>query len=688
MRPCASHGRHTGPVVGTARWARERRRLPGLLAATAIVLVTLLGAHPAYADAGLLVTSTSRYVLDAEDERVEATIRMTLRNVAPDEPTEDGGTRFFFYDAYGIPLPAEARDVRATSDGAALRVDRLPIEGQPGFRLFEIGFPDLLFGDTRTIELGFTLEGQPPRSDDPTRIGPGYATFPVFGPGDPGSNTVEVVVPDDLTVDSTASSFTESPGTDGTTVYTTREDNLAPGFAATMSARSSEIGEGRSVTVGGVPLVLVPYPNDPEWADFIEDRADVGLPILLDLVGQPWPGEVDRIRQDSGSQVRGFEGWYSTRDREIVLGEALDDGVLFHELAHAWVNSSTIEDRWLSEGLAELLAEETAEQTDGSFRRPAEVSPTDEDAVPLQTWEESPGFRGTDVDTWAYPASYQVVTSLATGLEGAALGDLISDAVTATSPWDLPGRRSLSGGALATTTFLDLLAAHEAPSVADGSAEELYVTWVLTDEDAARLADRAEATDAYTAFAAAGPWGPPLGIRAAMAQWDYPRALTLLAERSELPAAAAEAQELSERTDTDLPARIRSGYEDADSEAELDAAAAAVATATNALRRYEEARAAVDADRGPFGRLGAAVLRLEPTVDAAQQNIVLDEMAVSVAASDLALERSAWATRLGLGIVAAAVLLVLLTAGVAVAIRRRIRRRPPRLEPVAHPAGG
>lgn len=670
---------HNGQTVDVARTAGQdtvRRLLSVSAAAVLVLVVTLLAAPPARADGGLVVSSTSRYVVDSEAEQVTGTITMTLRNVAPDEPANDGGVRFFFYDAYGIPLPAEAANVRAVSDGDELVVERLRIEGQSGFRLFQIRFPDLLFGDSRTIELSFTLEGQPPRSDDPTRIGPGYATFAVFGPGDPGSNTVEVVVPEDLTVDSTADSFTQAPGGDGLTVYTSEEDNLAPGFAATMSVRSSEVGEGRSVTVGGVPLVLVPYPNDPEWADFIEERADIGLPVLVELVGQPWPGDIDRIRQDSGSLVRGFEGWYSTREREIVLGEALDDGILFHELAHAWVNTSSIEDRWLSEGLAELLAEETANRTDGTFTRPTAVEATDRAAVPLQTWDESPGFRGTAGDAWAYPASYQVITALLAGLDDAQLSELLADVVTASSPWDLPGRRTLSGGALRTTTFLDLLAAHEAPTVVDGSAESLYVTWVLTDENAARLADRAEAAAAYESFAAGGPWGPPLAIRAAMSQWDYPRALTLMAERSELPAAAATAQQLSERTGTELPERIRGGYEDADSDRELDAAAAAVTTATNALRRYDEARTAVDSVRGPFGRLGSAVLRLEPTVEAAQQNIVVDEMAASVAASELALERAARATWLGVGLVAAGVLLILAAAAFAVALRRRSRRRP------------
>src|SRR5690606_1650431 len=160
---------------------------------------------------------------------------MVLRNVSPNVDTNGGGYQYYYYDAYGIPLPAEAADVEARSSDTRLRVERKPIVGQPGFRLYEIQFPDLLYGATRTIDLTFTLEGQPARSDDPTRIGPGYATFGVFGPGDPGNNTVEVVVDEDLELDSTARSFTPAPGPDGTTVYTSTEDNLAPGFSATMS---------------------------------------------------------------------------------------------------------------------------------------------------------------------------------------------------------------------------------------------------------------------------------------------------------------------------------------------------------------------------------------------------------------------------------------------------------------------
>ena len=140
---------------------------------------------------------------------------ITLRNTVPDEQTAEG-IRYYFYDAYAVPLPAAA-DARG-EQRAALEVRPLPIDGEPGFRAFQIGFPQLRYEHSRTIELTITLTGQPPRSDDPTRIGPSHATFPVFGPGDPGRNTVEVVAPAAAEVESTVASFEPSDGAGGTVV--------------------------------------------------------------------------------------------------------------------------------------------------------------------------------------------------------------------------------------------------------------------------------------------------------------------------------------------------------------------------------------------------------------------------------------------------------------------------------------
>ncbi|MDO5503420.1 MAG: hypothetical protein Q4G67_09640 [Actinomycetia bacterium] len=664
---------------------RENTRAPALREVTArtliaglLLAVLLLAAPPAEATRGMSVQATTRYVLDLDDEVVRATMNINLRNISPNVPIDGGSYQYFYFESYGVPLPARASNVRASSGGQHLTVDRRAIDGEPGYLMYVMRFPDLLYQESRNIELTFTLEDQPARSDDPTRIGPGYATFAVMGPGDPGAGTVEVEVPAGLEVDSTASSFTISETGAGTTLYTTTEDNLGPGFAAIMSVRSSAVREGRPVTVAQVPLVLVPYPNDPEWADFIEARAAIGLPVLMDLVGQDWPGEIDRIRQDAGSQVRGFDGWYSRSEREIVLGEALDDGILFHELAHAWVNSASIEDRWLSEGLAEFLAQQTTTRTDGSFRVPDEVGRGDEHALALQDWENSPGFRGTETDAWAYPASFQVMTALLRDLDGEDLRDLLAAAITATSAWEVGDQRDFSGGQLRTAAFFDLLEAREVPSALDGEAETLFAEWVFTDELRAQLPHRSQAHEAYAEFTAGGPsWGVPVGLRRAMAYWEFDVATSLMTDFAELPALAAEVTNLAERSGAALPQGVQSDYEDAADAAEFADVEQALHTAQQALRRYEQARSVAAADRNLAAELGARVLRLDETADAARANIAAGDYTASQDASTLTLERAEWAERLGAGIIAGIVLAVVILLAAAWGIWRAVRSRRP-----------
>lgn len=659
---------------------REQQRVLATLAAAALLLVaTVLGAAPAQADPGLEVSSTSRYVLDLEQESVAGSMTITLRNTVPDEETPDG-VRYYFYESYAVPLPAAAAQVRAVSDGTTLRVRPRAIEGEPGYRAFEIQFPQLRYEQTRTIELTFTLTGQPARADDPTRIGPTHATFPVFGPGDLGQNTVEVVVPAGSEVDSTVASFERqsapAQGEDGgTETYSSSEDNLGPGLSATMAVTAPGSAEGLDVTVGGVPLTLRPYPNDPEWASFVETWADQGLPTLIELLGQEWPGEIDAIREDSGSRVRGFDGWYSRSEREIVLGEALDAGLLFHELSHAWLNSATIEDRWLYEGLAEVAAEHTAARTGGSFTTPLPVDRDDERTVPLATWEASPGFRGTETDAWAYPASYAVVTDLLSGLGPDGLQGILRDAVVARSPWDLEGTRSLSGGLLTTRAFLDLLDGHDAPSVADGSAVELYRTWVLDEDEAPLLEARSAAVAAYDAFGASGPWGAPLGLRRAMATWDYDLAVEITRDRASLPEQAEHLVDLAEQAEVVLDPQVQEEYEEADSPQDYETVAASLATVSHAIEEYARARRAAQADRGPVAGLGARVLRVEESVAAARERLDAGAYEASVSASRVTMDRADQAGAVGVMIVAAAVLALLLLLALVLLLRRSRRRR-------------
>ena len=139
------------------------------------------GAAPAAAHTGLSTGSSSRYVLDAKATTVAARITLDLRNTT----TESADGYYTYYDAYAVPVPAGADRVRARSAGRPLDV-HLQDTKDPSTRLARISFPQLRSGRSREIELTFRVPGEEPRSPDSTRVGAGYATFAVYGPGDPG----------------------------------------------------------------------------------------------------------------------------------------------------------------------------------------------------------------------------------------------------------------------------------------------------------------------------------------------------------------------------------------------------------------------------------------------------------------------------------------------------------------------
>ena len=101
----------------------------------------LLGAPAATAADGLSASATSRYVLDARNEVVRATMTIDLRNISPDKKASDGVYTYYF-DAYTVPVPAGARRVRAMSEGTALGVSVSDTD-DPSTQVARIGFPNL-----------------------------------------------------------------------------------------------------------------------------------------------------------------------------------------------------------------------------------------------------------------------------------------------------------------------------------------------------------------------------------------------------------------------------------------------------------------------------------------------------------------------------------------------------------------
>ncbi|KLN33156.1 hypothetical protein FB00_19135 [Cellulosimicrobium funkei] len=630
----------------------------------ALVCAVVLGAPTtAFADTddGLSETSRTRYEVDGSGP-VRVTVTTTIRNEQP-----ASAQYVYYWDAYGIPVPAGATDVTATSGGATLPVTLEPTE-DPSTRIAGVSFSPLNYGRERTVEWSYTIPGEPIRSEGYTRVGPGYATFAVNAAGDPGQVTVEIATPTSMDFDSTWDGF--EPILEGETrTHRATESTDDYGTWAFVSLRDPAQADETSVDVGGNELVLESFPGDTEWSGFVEEQVVAGMPALERAVGMPWPGSLERIREDVSPGVLGY-AWFDSASWEVVIPEDLDAGLLFHELSHAWLAGDRFADRWVYEGLAEVVGQRVAAETGGpAEQRPAPARDA-ADAVPLVAWDEVDLDDGAGAaEEYAYAASWTAMTELVGGLDDDVLGPLVAAAYAGESAYDAPGTLD-HPGLTDGRRLLDLVEVRGGVA----GAEATYRTWVADADETALLDARAPAREAYAALDAAdGAWSPPAGLRAAMTDWAFGDAE---AARTAIgPDAAADAgqvQEAARAAGLPDPAAVREQYEGARSAEEYAALATTLPRAVEVVGSVGDAVAAAAAG-GPLADLGQLLLDVDGS--AADARAALDDGRLddAAAAAGDASSRAAAAPWLGTGSV---LLVVVALAGVVVLlVRRRARRR-------------
>lgn len=611
-------------------------------------------------DDGLDEAVHSRYELRAEAGEVAAEVTTTVRNTTP--PT---GSYRYYYTTYGIAVPAGATDVRATSAGAALPVD-LRGTADPSTALAVASFPALHHGRSRTISWSFVIPGEPVRSPDATRVGPGYATFAVQASGDPGQASVEVVVPSAMTFDATADVF--RPEDDGaTTTYRATRGIDDRGVWAVVSARDPKQVDERTVEVGEGTLAVQSFPGDTRWLRFASRQVRDGLPALEDMVGQPWPGGLETVREDVSPQARGY-AWFDTAADEIVVPEDLDAALLFHELSHAWFNPDTIAGRWLYEGLAEVVARRVADATDAPSGAPRETPDRDSDAaLPLSTWSEAE--RSPEVEGYAYAASYTAVRQLLHGLDDEELADVLAAVHAGESAYEEPGDATHHQGRTQWQRFLDLVEVRGGVT----GATKVYRAWVADDAQREQLEARQDARAAYVALDEAdGDWRPPRGLRQVMTDWDFAGARDARSALGDAADQAGRVQAAAQEAGLAPPAAVRADYQEARTATEYAALATTLPQAAAAVTQVGDASAAATASRDVVSRLGATVLGLDPAAQEARAALDRGDLAEASSLAAGVEQRAGWTTVVGVGVV---VLALGTVGGVAVVVRRWRARR-------------
>ena len=657
--------------------SRFRRRAPAIVA-TILALagaLGLLGTPTAAAvEDGLALTTSATYTIVPERRLVRVALDLTARNLKPNV-TSGGITTRYFYESARLAVQPEARNVRATSGGAAVRASLTPADG---YAVLEVRFRSaIFFRQTATIRITFDLPGGAPRSTSDIRVGTAFATFVAWAFGDTGG--VRIVVPTGFEADATGSPVSRSTSS-GVTVF--RASAIAdPGdwYVIVNADRKSALTSSRVNLTGGERIVIHAWPEDPEWQERVSELLTSGLPELVEQTGLAWPVEADLgVFEVHTPLLEGYAGVFFQDEDRIEISEDLDDLTILHEASHAWFNGALFQGRWINEGLADTYAAKALDGVGIGGWQPKRVNPTDADAVRLLHWEHPGRISDEETDAreqFGYNAAWTVVRSLVAEVGDARMRAVLAAAESRRIAYAGAGDAETVSGPADWRRFLDLLEEVGKSRTAD----EQFRRWIVTDAEAGILDRRATARTAYAELVRAGAdWRVPFFVRSPMSTWDFAAATermvaarTVLAERDEIAA-------LTRPLGVEPPGSLRIAYQTARDS--LDEAATIGSTMLAAARALAAADAAVAAPRDAITSLG--LLGTMPEADLATAR-----SAFTAGDADAELRATALTTLIGgapevgrgrlsaLGVALAVAVLLLVVALVVARRRRRARAR-------------
>lgn len=624
-------------------------------------------AHPARAafEDGLRVDTSTSYRLDPSGGAVHVSERITVQNLMPDTVT-DGLVQQSFLDRFNVLVLGEAEGFSATRGGAALTVARRPQQGVP-LAIASIDLvPNLSYRDTQTIELTYRIPALPPRGEGFSRVNAAFVTFPAFAEGDPGATDIEVIVPKGFEVELVGSPMEASD--EGDVVVLRALDIPDPdSFLTTIAARDDDALVAVPVGFGDHELTVRGWPGDDEWTQFVASKVQGGVPALEDVIGLPWPGEVELdVVETASPYLYGYAGWYSPSASVVEIGDELDPGVIIHELSHLWFNNDLFADRWVNEGFAEVSAERVLARLGDPVTPPEAVDPADPGRVALIEWSD-PDITAPiseAQEAFGYNASYAVLRGIAIEIGEEALTDVIVAADERAITYEGDGPPLHHPGAVGWQGLLDLLEDVGGSTTAAGAFAEL----VLPADRRALLDERTAARARYAELlSSAEGWSGPVGVREALAGWRFDDATTLMDIADDLLEVRVEVRDVLQPVGIAEPGALEAGFEGAEHAADLRHAASG---ALDASRTVASAVRAKRAASGPLAALGILGADAASDLDDARAELDAgryDEAATDARAATRAYERATTAGALRLTII------VLLAAGLVVLVRARHR---------------
>jgi len=590
--------------------SRIGRALLGLVLATgpALVSVPQATAMPVVAvaaptDNGLRYESHSTFTVDLAATAVHVQVAITVTNQQASQ-TSGSFVRQFYFPRVGVPVLSEATHFSATkSDGSALDVQVDDTE-DARIKIAAVDLrPDLYYQQTQSLEFDYDLPTQPPRSVGITRVNSAFASFIAFGHGDSGITSVQIKVPASLDSEIVGADMKRETQGDQT-VFTADNLDDPDSWTAAVSARDDSRLVQREDTVDTRTILVKAWPDDPQWADFVEQQLRVGLPTLKELVGQPWPDESKPLSviETVAPYLYGYAGWFNPLDNTIEVGDALEPIVILHELSHTWFNRDLFRDRWVNEAFANEFAARAIEKAGQPLQSPDLVAADSPGAFRLNEWG-TPKFQDattSDQERFGYNASWTILRQLDDEIGINGLEKVIDAAAHHRIAYQGAVPAEEIPGAADWRRLLDLL------EEVGGSkqAEQLMSQYAVSLSDASTIAERDKVRAAYHRFVdGSAGWGAPLTIRRALAAWNFDRVSELLPRAEDVLHTRDQIATTLQPIGLPVPEGLEAHYASADA-ADLEAITDETNRDLDAARHLVDADHAVHAGHNVIAQLG------------------------------------------------------------------------------------
>jgi hypothetical protein len=625
------------------------------------------------ADQGLRFESHAVYTVDPAAHAVHVGVDVALTNTMPDRRVGNQIESFYFASV-SFPLLSEATNVSASRSGRALTV-RIDGTESPAVSVATATLsPTLRYGSPQTIHFAYDLPSLPPRSEGITRVNEAFASFFAWSYGDPNITSVQLRIPDGLDVELSGSNDLVETEENGQQVFTANAiaDPLSWGVA--VVARDDSKLLGHSLTVDGHAVQVHAWPDDAGWSDFVDGEVTKGLPELETLIGLQWPDTLKDlgVTETVTPYLYGYAGWYQQSTNSIEIGDALDSHVVLHELAHLWFNKSLFTNRWIAEAMADEYAARAQAALGETMPGPEAVTPTSENHFPLNDWPapnlQDESSEGTE--QYGYNAAWTVARAIVDEIGVDGLAKVLAAAADRSIAYTGDAKPEKVTGAADWKRLLDLV------DEVGGStkADELFSTWVVALGGRSLFTSRGPARDAYQKLQDHGDtWAPPLAVRNAMSDWQFPTADRLIDDSQEVlglrDRIAAELKPLG----LHVPAALEREYESAAGDVKtlvIDATSAEKASSA-----IVAADKAVHGHHGFWSQIGLLGGSANHALGDAEDDFATGHSTAALAEAKKATKTVESSTSTGQQRSGMALAAIVLASGGGLLVRRGVRRR-------------